>query len=278
MKIKCTELSGPPLRWAVAKALGFHIEPASFPLIEVERHDKTGSPLETFCPDEDANQGVPLLQQACIDLLWIDDSTWVGRANDQDLSMPGPAMLIAGLRCLVATHLGHEVEVPKEILPLALARGGDYCNAQRGVVTIVEFDASFVLCHPQGGGLQMRMTRESFERQFSPWIPTAATVAMVTTDGFPADVSFSAFVKERRWNGWLMPFFTKEVGLQIVPHVIGLTYDEAEDAFVYRDVYASECAGGDAERDIFPAQQIQTPDGTQLLYGIGAGSWTWETA
>lgn len=157
---------------------------------------------------------------------------------------------------------------------MTLQAGASFSNAKGQVLTIVSFDDSRVVVYPEGGGFQLEIPRETFLEEFTPWVPGAPVRALVTTDGFPRDVSFEAYVEEGRWNGWVIPYFTKAEGLRMLPHVFGLTYDAREDAFVYID----ECAGDDSEAMVFSAAQIETVDGIQTLYGIGAGFWTWETA
>ena len=82
---------------------------------------------------------------------------------------------------------------------------------------------------------------------------------------------------KNRWNGWAMPYFTKDVAMEIAQRYssdetgYSITYDEQKDVFVmedenYEDEYIEE----------IPKYTYGTPDGTKDLYPIGAGCWIWD--
>ncbi|MCA8452709.1 hypothetical protein LGN04_02095 [Burkholderia multivorans] len=84
---------------------------------------------------------------------------------------------------------------------------------------------------------------------------------------------YKGFSQGQFWNGWAMPFFTFEVAQEFAKDQNAVTteeklvYDEATDSFIYQtDYYPQE------EWERFEATMI---DGKKL-YGIGAGSWTWD--
>jgi hypothetical protein len=73
----------------------------------------------------------------------------------------------------------------------------------------------------------------------------------------------------RDWNGWARPYFTHEVGFQIVEALLPLQnayYDARADEFVF------ESPDGEEER--FGAVEV---DG-EKLFPIGAGAWIWEVS
>ncbi len=131
MKIKTSELTGPALDWAVAKAKGWvnyptdsveqgmwwHTNPAIAPLgndyYKVHRSD--------WNPSANWEQGGPIIEREKIGVMrgragdrefWIAE---VGYADDY-LQCSGPTSLIAAMRCYVMSKLGDEIEVPEELL------------------------------------------------------------------------------------------------------------------------------------------------------------------
>jgi hypothetical protein len=99
--MKTSELTGPALDWAVAKAIGEY-KPVAVP------HYST-----------DWSQGGPIIERERITL----DGTailnqWMAVfyvPDEEPWEMRGPTPLIAAMRCFVAAHLGDEVEVPEEL-------------------------------------------------------------------------------------------------------------------------------------------------------------------
>ena len=91
-----------------------------------------------------------------------------------------------------------------------------------------------------------------------------------TTDGFKPPVWFSGLSFDERWNGWAIPYFTKEVALEIVAQMPDhLRYSEDIDAFVYNDL---EATGDESCNEYFGADYI---DG-EKYYSIGGCSWCWD--
>ena len=102
MKIKTSELNGAALDWAVAKCVGRgYPYPASTdwsvggPIV-----DKEGICISRTWPNEHP--------MACI---WV-----IGHAAGRyAYKQRGPTMLIAAMRCYVASKLGDTVDVPEEL-------------------------------------------------------------------------------------------------------------------------------------------------------------------
>ena len=101
MKVKTNELSGQALDWAVAKAEGYPDED-----ISVDWNYST-----------DWAQSGPIIEREGIQIQ-KHRSGWVALPEDAQFSeeeyQEGSTILIAAMRCYVASKLGEEVEVPKE--------------------------------------------------------------------------------------------------------------------------------------------------------------------
>ena len=104
--MKTSELQGAALNWAVAKC-----------------EDKQGKGLDWVPPDYsgDWSQGGPIIEREGINLEnnpsrchWIA-STPAPEHRNGAVETVGLTPLIAALRCYVASKLGDEVEIPKEL-------------------------------------------------------------------------------------------------------------------------------------------------------------------
>ena len=146
------DLIGPPLDWAVAKIKGLPIkyDPMGFGpganggyWIWTD-HGADPSIMEKiggkFSPSTNPSQGQPIMEEYGIGALYRSRTAcrpadWFATPDDQDWRESyegeqfdpafmvavhpgsyGPTMLIAGMRCHVATKLGDTVDVPKELL------------------------------------------------------------------------------------------------------------------------------------------------------------------
>ena len=102
--MKTNELIGPALDWAVAKAT---LPP-----------DRTPEPSfvdlcvrRNFCPSEAWEQGGPIIEREGIEF----------RASGTQASIVdgrtyyGPTHLIAAMRCYVASKMGNNIDIPKEL-------------------------------------------------------------------------------------------------------------------------------------------------------------------
>lgn len=125
----------------------------------------------------------------------------------------------------------------------------------------------------QGGGFVRKMATADFERRYQPApdAPRPYLPIKVAFDWMDENASFDAFSNGDRWNGWAMPYFTKEVGLELCKVMDGLTYDERQDTFRHEN--DPEEAEGP---DLFGSAQIIVDGKEQTLYGIGTGYWTWD--
>lgn len=147
MKTKTSELIGPALDWAAATAEGFG--PGYMKNIDL-RYNVSGKvscmlvPINReyviWSPSTNWAQGGPLMAEAGIGILFDAGSacrkpSWFATPDDQctqssyegeqfdsafmvdeSRGMRGPTLLIAAMRCYVASKLGNEVEIPEELL------------------------------------------------------------------------------------------------------------------------------------------------------------------
>jgi hypothetical protein len=118
-EMKTSELTGAALDWAVAKceSLDCYIEDGVVHL--------KGQPFDTdwryWLPSTDWAQGGPLIERELISLdCQFDVNEWYAwtPAPEQETGEArarGDTPLIAAMRCYVASKLGDEVEIPKEL-------------------------------------------------------------------------------------------------------------------------------------------------------------------
>lgn len=131
MKIKVSETTPIQLDWLVAKCL-WPAEMLKIPAWWFVDHPDgcflpcigdCANPVDGWYPSSDPAQGQPILERAHISTIWTPKSGhWSGydchrtTKDAMERSQDGPTMLIAWLRCYVASKLGDEVEVPEELL------------------------------------------------------------------------------------------------------------------------------------------------------------------
>ena len=120
MKIKTSELTGPALDWAVAKCEG-----KGYELIGIKDDDDTEKFwLHTRRYSTDWAQGGPIIECEGLELSvhvihngvvtsWASVKDWPSTKQE---GACGPTPLIAAMRCLVASKLGDEVDVPDELI------------------------------------------------------------------------------------------------------------------------------------------------------------------
>jgi len=108
LKMKTSELTGAALDWAVTKCEG---------------HDASVGEGEWGMWGWATSwaQGGPLIERLCIDLQYQGGETdvWGADMFDAESTMYGDTPLIAAMRCYVASVMGDEVELPKEISNVA---------------------------------------------------------------------------------------------------------------------------------------------------------------
>lgn len=133
--------------------------------------------------------------------------------------------------------------------------------------------AGALLAHPLGGGFQMSIPAHD-ERRFRAVAEAEKEAALFRRGNFAiadCDKDFPGWANGETWNGWEKPRFgraTSEDILKWIEHSKA-SYDVERDAFI--------TVNEDGEEEVWPAESIAVTDGTQVtLYGLGAGSWTWD--
>lgn len=122
--MKTSELTGPALDWAAAKAQWGEVTIAKFgPLFgeSIKAPCVKGKALR-FAPSVSWAHGGPIIERE-----WLHITPWPNETNEGErwqcvqydasvpLSMFGPTPLIAAMRCYVASKLGETVDVPEEL-------------------------------------------------------------------------------------------------------------------------------------------------------------------
>lgn len=116
------ELSGTALDWAVAKCEGgeglWHDTIATH-WIKIDGKDralsKGWSKSQRFTPSTDWAEGGPIIEREEIETRKANPKEWHGWMKDIGTGGRGSTLLIAAMRCYVASKLGDEVDVPKEL-------------------------------------------------------------------------------------------------------------------------------------------------------------------
>lgn len=116
MKVKTSELTGTALDWAVAKCEAWSA--GSF-LDGVVAHPN----YNNFHPSTDWSKGGPIVERECIKLAAYEASSEVPKnpayweavicTRWATYRQTGPTPLIAAMRCVIASKLGEEIEVPE---------------------------------------------------------------------------------------------------------------------------------------------------------------------
>lgn len=95
---------------------------------------------------------------------------------------------------------------------------------------------------------------------------------------FTIDVSekyYEGYTDNRLWNGWECPWFTKEVADKMIDDLnkegVKSKYDTETDTYIvnFEDLDTI---------DEFEGYDVETVDGVQHLYPIGAWCWIWDEA
>lgn len=115
VEIKTRELIGPALDWVVLAAMEVNGNQSYWKSQMLERPQSY-----TFRPSTDWSQGGPLIEQYQIDTVFDPNGTAVvmGRlwVNQHMHNAFGLTLLIAAMRCLVASKLGDTMQVPAALI------------------------------------------------------------------------------------------------------------------------------------------------------------------
>ena len=128
--MKTSELIGPALDWAVAKCEGYDLFVVDKNAAYSAYYSPTHGALIYALYSTKWEQGGPIIEREgiAIDCLrtcgqidgWIAATEQLMEDTEDEYSVPiefrGPTPLIAAMRCYVASKLGDEVNIPKELL------------------------------------------------------------------------------------------------------------------------------------------------------------------
>ena len=114
--MKTSELTGAPLDWAVAKCEGY------FDIGMASVRDGVADVFyfDPWTPSTDWAQGGPIIEREHIEVRYrvgVDMTAAIDGKSEQTAGYreSQKPMLLAAMRCYVASKLGDEVELPKEI-------------------------------------------------------------------------------------------------------------------------------------------------------------------
>jgi hypothetical protein len=105
--MKVSELQGAALDWAVARCDCVDEDECLYIV------QKDG-----FTPSTDWAQGGPIIEREKIEWRWMDGRKSYGAEKPSQYRtflMDGPSILIAAMRCYVASKLGYLIELPEEL-------------------------------------------------------------------------------------------------------------------------------------------------------------------
>jgi hypothetical protein len=111
--MKTSELTGAALDWAVAQ-----IEKPRLSQSFARKNAVVLTHGGLYAPAIDWSQGGPIIERDEISVNWANGQWQAHTVNDQDEYEQieyGPTPLIAAMRCYVASKLGDEIEIPKEL-------------------------------------------------------------------------------------------------------------------------------------------------------------------
>lgn len=127
MKIKTSELIGAALDWAVANcekiSVGNVKQPHGFIETAWDSVTKWENACEIYSPSTDWSQGGPIIEREKISPGYWGDKhrntgIWIAHHQKGYKRIPyeGETLLIAAMRCYVASKLGDEVDIPEELV------------------------------------------------------------------------------------------------------------------------------------------------------------------
>jgi hypothetical protein len=120
--MKTSELTGVALDWAVAKCEGatdYYFDTVATHWVKLDGKDRAlrYGWAQSYQPSTDWAQGGPIIEREKIGSLheargvWSASTKW----DDPDMVFYGKTKLIAAMRCYVASKLGNDIDVPKDL-------------------------------------------------------------------------------------------------------------------------------------------------------------------
>lgn len=129
-----------------------------------------------------------------------------------------------------------------------------------------------VIFFPQGGGLEMRMTLETFRENFEPVTePHPYKLVSITAEWLAEGVTIPAYWNGMRWNGWATPWFpVSSLPLLAAAMPQTLAYDEASGELTLLD------PAGDFEGEGNPVMEKDIYVDGNPVPVVGFDGWCWE--
>jgi hypothetical protein len=138
-------------------------------------------------------------------------------------------------------------------------------------VVVNKQEDGVVYFSPECGGFGMKAPTSHFEKRHSLAAgPRAYVFGYFGGDWM--DLLIPGYNLEGAlWNGWSMPYFTKEGADQVCDEVPSLSYDSEKDRYVMTNEESGE------DPDYWEAEMINIEGlGDVKVYAIGAGFWCWD--
>lgn len=114
MKVKTENLTGAALDWVVATLQNVEIDEQNKPIWFGD--EDSFSPRVEYKPSTEWPIGGPLMEREGLTIAHQNDR-WAAQTDD-DVFAYGPTMLIAAMRCYVASKMGDEVDLPDELVEI----------------------------------------------------------------------------------------------------------------------------------------------------------------
>ncbi len=126
----------------------------------------------------------------------------------------------------------------------------------------------------QGGGFVKSMPEAAFHVLFEAAnIPDTLRPFYFSAEWFEGDLNLVGYSDGSRWNGWAVPFVTKEVAQEIVRLLDSLDEDSYRFRIEGDDIYFFDPQ--EQEEYKLAPDVCQTTDGEKPLYNFSLG-WCWE--
>lgn len=148
-----------------------------------------------------------------------------------------------------------------------------FINKKTGDAYLATISDNAIVLYREGGGFLFRSTLAEFveqyeERRSKPLMRAGTVTAEWFDVGTPP---FPCFSDGIAWNGWGVPYFEKNVALQIIklmPYSLELAEDGETINYINREDPTEEVV-------TFTATQHRIDNVDIALYAIGDG-WTWD--
>jgi hypothetical protein len=93
-----------------------------------------------------------------------------------------------------------------------------------GTTTMVEF-------HAQGGGFIQSLPEDEFHECFKLRTDPPPFTKVIVTGDWDYETIYEAYSNGVRWNGWVVPYFTKDTALAVMATIPGACFEEGRDCF-----------------------------------------------